>query len=50
MLLWIILVLGWAVVLLLAISLFRLAGYADRKVRRRVRTDIVTKQPDDRAA
>jgi hypothetical protein len=33
MLLWILLILGWAVVLFLAVSLFRLAGYADRKMR-----------------
>jgi hypothetical protein len=33
MLLWILLVIGWAIVLFLAISLFRLAAYADRKMR-----------------
>ena len=50
MLLWVILVLGWVVVLLLAVSLFRLAGYAEKKVRRRARSSVVTKQPEDRAA
>lgn len=50
MLLWIILVLGWLVVLLLAVSLFRLAGYAERKMRRRMRAAVVTKEPEDRAA
>jgi hypothetical protein len=34
MLLWIILALGWLGILLAAISLFRLANYADKKVRR----------------
>ncbi len=47
MLLWIILVLGWVVVLLLALSLFRLAGYAERKVRGLARN---VKPPQDRAA
>jgi NADH:ubiquinone oxidoreductase subunit H len=50
MLLWIILVLGWVVVLLLAVSLFRLAAYAERKVRGRARTAVVTKEPEDRVA
>ena len=50
MLLWIILVLGWVIVLLLAVSLFRLAGYAERKVRGRARTAVVTKEPEDRVA
>ena len=34
MLLWIILGLSWAGILLAAISLFRLAAYADKKMRR----------------
>ncbi len=34
MLLWIILVLGWVSVLMLAIFVFRAFGYAERKVRR----------------
>lgn len=34
MLLWIILGLGWIAVLLAAIGLVRIAGYADKKVRR----------------
>jgi hypothetical protein len=34
MLLWIILGFGWLGVLVAGITLFRLAGYADRKVRR----------------
>jgi len=34
MLLWVILGFGWLGVLVAGISLFRLAGYADRKVRR----------------
>jgi hypothetical protein len=33
MLLWILLIIGWAFVLFLAISLFRLAAFADRKMR-----------------
>ena len=33
MLLWIIILLGWVGVLALAISVFRLAGHVDRKVR-----------------
>jgi hypothetical protein len=36
MLLWIILGLGWIAVLLAAVALVRLAGYADKKVRRRL--------------
>jgi hypothetical protein len=35
MLPWFFMVLGWALVLVLAISLFRLAGYAERKMRAR---------------
>jgi hypothetical protein len=35
MLLWFFMVLGWVLVLVLAISLFRLVSYADRKVRMR---------------
>ena len=34
MLLWIILGLGWLGVLFAAVCLFRIAGYADKKVRR----------------
>jgi hypothetical protein len=34
MLLWIILVLGWLGILAAGVSLFRLAGYADRQMRR----------------
>jgi hypothetical protein len=34
MLLWIILALGWIVILFAAVSLFRIAGYADKKMRR----------------
>ena len=33
MLLWIILLIGWAAILILAISVFRLAGYAEKKMR-----------------
>jgi len=34
MLLWVILGFSWLVILLAAISIFRIAGYADRKMRR----------------
>jgi len=34
MLLWIILALAWIVILFAAVSLFRIAGYADKKMRR----------------
>jgi hypothetical protein len=34
MLLWIILGLGWLGILVAGVSLFRIAGYADKKVRR----------------
>jgi type IV secretory pathway TrbD component len=34
MLLWVILGFGWLGILLAAVSLFRLAGYADKKIRR----------------
>jgi hypothetical protein len=37
MLIWVILLIGWATVLILAISVFRLAGYAEKKMRGRVR-------------
>jgi hypothetical protein len=50
MLLWIILVLGWIVVLVLAVSLFRLAGYAEKKMRGRARPTVVEKLPEDRVA
>lgn len=33
MLLWIILLTGWAAILILAISVFRLAGFAEKKMR-----------------
>jgi len=36
MALWIILVLGWILVLALALSLVRLAGYTEKKIRNRV--------------
>jgi hypothetical protein len=47
MLLWIILALGWIGVLLLAVSLFRITSYADKKIR-----DLAERpgQRDDRAA
>jgi len=34
MLIWIILGVAWAAILLAAVSVFRIAGYADQKVRR----------------
>lgn len=34
MLLWVILALAWVVILFAAVSLFRIAGYADKKMRR----------------
>jgi hypothetical protein len=34
MLLWVILGMGWLAVLFAAVSLFRIAGYADKKMRR----------------
>jgi hypothetical protein len=34
MLIWIILAIAWAAILVAAISLFRVAGYADQKLRR----------------
>jgi len=36
MLLWIILALSWIVILCVAVCLFRIAGYADKKMRRMV--------------
>lgn len=47
MLLWVILIVGWAAVLILAISVFRLAGYAEKKVRGRNRP---VKVQEDQAA
>jgi type IV secretory pathway TrbD component len=47
MLLWIILGLSWAGILLAAISLFRLASYADKKMRRLAQR---TRRREDTAA
>lgn len=47
MLLWMILVLGWIAILVLALWIFRLAGYAERKMRSLARS---AKPPEDRAA
>jgi hypothetical protein len=47
MLVWVILIVGWAAVLILAISIFRLAGYAEKKVRGRIRP---VKVQEDQAA
>jgi hypothetical protein len=44
---WIILAIAWAAILLVAISLFRIATYADQKVRRMAER---TRQRQDRAA
>ncbi|HEV3041442.1 MAG TPA: hypothetical protein VHA33_27010 [Candidatus Angelobacter sp.] len=44
---WIILALAWAAILLAAVSLFRIATYADQKVRRMAER---TRQRQDRAA
>ena len=49
MLLWIILGLGWIAVLLAAVALVRLAGYADKKVRRRL-TTTRPRRSEDQAA
>ncbi|HKW74391.1 MAG TPA: hypothetical protein VJN64_02605 [Terriglobales bacterium] len=48
MLLWVILLIGWAAILILAVSVFRLAGYAEKKMRGRVRP--VKVQEDQQAA
>jgi hypothetical protein len=50
MLLWIILVLGWLAVLLLALALFRLAGYTERKVRRLARPVAPGKEQENQTA
>ena len=47
MLLWIILGLAWAAILVAAVSLFRIAGYADQKVRRMAERN---RRRQDRAA
>jgi hypothetical protein len=47
-----ILLIGWAAILILAISVFRLAGYAEKKMRGRVRPVLTQpiKVPEDQAA
>jgi hypothetical protein len=50
MLLWIFMVLGWALVLVLAVSLFRLAGYAERKMRARSMRAMRARRRDDQLA
>ena len=50
MLLWVFMVLGWALVLILAISLFRLVGYADRKMRARSLRAMRARRREDHAA
>lgn len=50
MLLWFFMVLGWVLVLVLAISLFRLVGYANRKVRARSLRVARIRRNEDRAA
>jgi hypothetical protein len=52
MLLWVILLIGWAAILILAISVFRLAGYAEKKMRDRVRPVLAQpiKVQEDQAA
>jgi hypothetical protein len=47
MLIWIILAIAWAAILVAAISLFRVAGYADQKLRRMAGR---TRHREDRAA
>jgi hypothetical protein len=47
MLVWIILAIAWAAVLVAAVSLFRVAGYADQKLRRMVER---ARHREDRAA
>jgi hypothetical protein len=49
MALWIILVLGWLFVLLLALSLIRIAGYTEKKIRSRAQNHR-PRDRDDQAA
>jgi hypothetical protein len=50
MLLWIFMVLGWVLVLGLAVSVFRLAGYAERKMRARYLRALRARRREDQAA
>jgi len=50
MLLWVFMVLGWVLVLVLAISLFRLAGYAERKMRARSLRAMRARRREDQIA
>jgi hypothetical protein len=49
-LLWIILGLGWLFILCAAVCLFRIAGYADKKMRRIVQQRPTTRHSEDQAA
>jgi hypothetical protein len=50
MLLWIFMVLGWVLVLVLAVSVFRLAGYAERKLRARSLRALRARRRQDQVA
>ena len=50
MLPWFFMVFGWVLVLALAISLFKLAGYAERKMRARSLRALRAQRREDQAA
>jgi hypothetical protein len=50
MLPWLFMVLGWVLVLVLAISIFKLAGYAERKMRARSLRALRARRREDQAA
>ncbi len=50
MLLWFFMVLGWVLVMVLAVSLFRLVGYAERKMRMRSMRVMRERRRRDQAA
>jgi hypothetical protein len=50
MLLWVFMVLGWVLVLVLAISLFKLAGYAERRMKARSLRAMRARRREDQIA
>ena len=49
MALWIILIIAWAAILVAGVSLYRIAGYAERKVRR-ISATRLRRRDDEQAA
>ena len=50
MILWLFLILGWVAILVVAVSLCRIAAYADNKVRSRLNASRLRRRDDQQAA